>query len=428
MPFHIPPLLLVPITYSIVTSTTTGTAFISRAHSSCCLYMMATPEPTQPRSEAPGEAVAQASSTAATAAAAPSPAPALEPTPEPTPALAAAAATGPTTVPPWTSPQEADDGFDDGDADSALGDDTASTTASLSASILDYRTHHGRTYHSVQGTAEHWAPNDEAHLESMDIVHHTLHLLFGEKPYLAPVPENAEKILDVGTGTGIWAIDYADAHPNSEVIGTDISPSQPEWVPPNLKFEIEDCTQEWTFQPNSFDYIHMRYLFGSIQDWDALHREAYRACKPGGWVETIEPSVLLQSDDGSLAKGTALYDWGPLFHEATDKVGRSMSVIEENKLVNGLTRAGFVDVKERTVKLPASPWPKDPTLKQIGAFSRLAMEQDLDGYALFLFTMYLGWSREQVLVFLMRVRKELHNPNVRPYFRVQAVWARKPEA
>lgn len=29
--------------------------------------------------------------------------------------------------------------------------------------------------------------------------------------------------------------DFADEHPGAEVIGTDISPIQPKWVPPNLK-------------------------------------------------------------------------------------------------------------------------------------------------------------------------------------------------
>lgn len=29
--------------------------------------------------------------------------------------------------------------------------------------------------------------------------------------------------------------DFADAYPNCEVTGTDISPIQPTWVPPNLK-------------------------------------------------------------------------------------------------------------------------------------------------------------------------------------------------
>jgi ubiquinone/menaquinone biosynthesis C-methylase UbiE len=73
-------------------------------------------------------------------------------------------------------------------------------------------------------------------------------------------------VLDLGTGTGIWAIDFADAFPNTQVTGTDISPIQPSWVPPNLKFEIEDFTEEWTFPGNTFDYIHMRYLYGSVPD------------------------------------------------------------------------------------------------------------------------------------------------------------------
>lgn len=29
--------------------------------------------------------------------------------------------------------------------------------------------------------------------------------------------------------------DFADMHPDAEVIGTDVSPIQPSWVPPNVK-------------------------------------------------------------------------------------------------------------------------------------------------------------------------------------------------
>ncbi|KAI8948688.1 S-adenosyl-L-methionine-dependent methyltransferase [Xylaria longipes] len=331
----------------------------------------------------------------------------------------------------WTEPQQDDEEaeeeyvYDDGD--SALGDDAASTTASLSASILEYRTIHGRTYHSLQGTADHWAPNDDAHLESMDCVHHLLTLLFDNKLYLAPIAEGSIRVLDIGCGTGIWAIDFADTYPEAEVIGTDISPSQPEWVPPNLKFEIEDCTQPWTYPRDAFDFIHLRYLYGSISDWDALYAEAFKTCKPGGWVETIDPSVNLRSDDGSVREGTALYDWGRLFNEASSKYGRSMSMVDDGSIAVSFRKAGFVDVHSRTFKLPATPWPKDPKLQQLGAFCRLAMEQDLDGYAMYLFTNALGWSEQQVTVFLARVRKEMRNMQMQPYFLIEAVYGRKPE-
>ncbi|KAI0095760.1 S-adenosyl-L-methionine-dependent methyltransferase [Nemania sp. FL0031] len=343
------------------------------------------------------------------------------------PASVTAAPVIPTTH--WTEPDddEEEEEFVQDDGDSALGDDAASTTASLSASILEYRTIHGRTYHSLQGTAEHWTPNDDAHLESMDCVHHCLTLLLDNKLYLAPIADGAIRVLDIGCGTGIWSIDFADAHPEAEVIGTDVSPSQPEWVPPNLKFEIEDCTQPWTYPPDSFDFVHLRYLFGSISDWDALYAEAFKACKPGGWVEAVDPSVNLRSDDGSVREGTALYDWGRLFNEASSKYGRSMRMVDDGQISESFKKVGFVDVRSRTFKLPATPWPQDQKMQQLGAFSRLAMEQDLDGYAMYLFTNALGWSEQQVTVFLARVRKEMRDLRIQAYFLIEVVYGRKPE-
>ena len=46
------------------------------------------------------------------------------------------------------------------------------------------------------------------------------------KLYFAPV-KAPKKVLDIGTGTGIWAMDFGDEFPEAEVIGTDISPIQP---------------------------------------------------------------------------------------------------------------------------------------------------------------------------------------------------------
>ncbi|KXX80039.1 Neurofilament medium polypeptide, partial [Madurella mycetomatis] len=54
------------------------------------------------------------------------------------------------------------------DCDSAYSE-AISSTASLSSSILEYRTLHGRTYHSEIGNANAWAPNDAQHTESMDL-------------------------------------------------------------------------------------------------------------------------------------------------------------------------------------------------------------------------------------------------------------------
>lgn len=82
-------------------------------------------------------------------------------------------------------------------------------------------------------------------------------LMMGGRLYLAPIGEPAD-VLDIGTGTGIWAKLFAQDHPNSRVIGTDISIIQPsENMPPNLSFVREDSEDTWIFD-HLFDYIHWR--------------------------------------------------------------------------------------------------------------------------------------------------------------------------
>jgi hypothetical protein len=60
------------------------------------------------------------------------------------------------------------------------------------------------------------------------------------------------------------------------VTGTDISPIQPVWIPPNVKFEIDDAQAEWTWPENLFDFVHMRCLMGSMRDWPYLYNQAFR--------------------------------------------------------------------------------------------------------------------------------------------------------
>ena len=71
-------------------------------------------------------------------------------------------------------------------------------------------------------------------------------------------------------------------------------------VPTNVKFEIDDLTQEWTYPSNMFDFIHVRTLGGSIKDWVSFLREAFESvtvCSCGGLVLTMaQPSQTRWQD------------------------------------------------------------------------------------------------------------------------------------
>ena len=125
---------------------------------------------------------------------------------------------------------------------------------------------------------------------------------FDGKLHNSPLGDNISNVLDLGTGTGIWAIDFADDHPEAQVIGTDLSPIQPHYIPPNCKFEIDDYNSEWTFSQN-FDFIHARGLAGTSKDYPAIVKQAYHALNPGGWLEMIDVYAPFSDVDGT-SEGT----------------------------------------------------------------------------------------------------------------------------
>ena len=191
--------------------------------------------------------------------------------------------------------------------------------------------------------------------------------------------------------------------------------------------EIEDCTLEWTFAENEFDFVHIRYLVGCIPDWTELFKQAYKTLKPGGWLQSYESSPTVFSDDDTLPEHSAIAQWRPLFMEGGRKTGRSFSVVDDGLQNEAMEAAGFVDIQERWINVPSGGWPSDPKLKEIGQYSQMALLSDVEGFIVF-FTLILGWSREQVQVYIAHLRRELKSLKHHVYYKQKVVWGRKPEA
>ncbi|KAN0095936.1 S-adenosyl-L-methionine-dependent methyltransferase [Hyaloscypha variabilis] len=314
---------------------------------------------------------------------------------------------------------------DDPDYEENYQDDVTST-ASLSSSILAYEVEHGRSYHAYNA-GKYVLPNDEEEKDRMDIQYHALRILFEEKLFYAPIDKNPQCILDIGTGTGIWVMDVGDEYVSAKVIGTDLSPIQPRFVPPNVQFEIHDCTEyPWTFPENSIDLVHTRITNGfAVRDWKAFYDESYKTIKPGGWIESQEFDLMAFSDDKTLPSDSAVVKWCKLMNEGGLKAGFDLRLTSET-LRAAMEEAGFKEITVLEFKLPIGLWPADPRLREAGKFGLAAMLQGLQGISLATFTRLLGWQVEEMEVLLAQVRSEWRRRRVHSYWPIFVVYGRKP--
>ncbi len=87
-------------------------------------------------------------------------------------------------------------------------------------------------------------------------------------------------------------------------------------VPPNVKFEIDDCEEPWTFR-EKFDFIHCRYLAAAIKDWPRLMQQTLTHTTPGGWVEFQDYDLTYYSEDGSFKPEQATWKWITILLQAS---------------------------------------------------------------------------------------------------------------
>jgi len=173
--------------------------------------------------------------------------------------------------------------------------------------------------------------------------------------------------------------DFADQYPHVEVTGTDITPIQPTWTPPNLTFELDDANQEWTWPDNTFDFVYVRFLNGCIRDWEKFYRQAYRCLKPGGWLEHHEVALEWKSDTQEIPPHSPIGQLIQLFTSAGEKIGRTFRTVDDCLQKPAMEAAGFVDLQEKYLKCPLGDWPTDPQQKQVGLLMNEALLGDLEG-------------------------------------------------
>jgi Methyltransferase domain len=145
-------------------------------------------------------------------------------------------------------------------------------------------------------------------------------------------------------------------------------------VPPNVEFVVDDFEDEWGYEHNPFDFIHGRYLGGSVRDWPRLMRMAYKNLKPGGWVEFQDWDCMIESYDGSVTPETSMWKWHKV---CTERIGKVANLRPGPGLEGWIRAAGFENVTVMKIPIPLGTWPKDPHQVCLGLVQR-KIDTDFD--------------------------------------------------
>lgn len=119
-------------------------------------------------------------------------------------------------------------------------------------------------------------------------------------------PDAWRNALDIGCGTGGWALEAARQYPALSIVGIDIYQDMIDAAQAHagakqkngrVAFRVMDALDPLEFADKAFDLVNMRLgsTFLRIWDWPALLNEILRILRPGGTIRLTEGEMAVQS-------------------------------------------------------------------------------------------------------------------------------------
>ncbi|KAI0199800.1 S-adenosyl-L-methionine-dependent methyltransferase [Astrocystis sublimbata] len=311
---------------------------------------------------------------------------------------------------------------------------STTTTASMpqpprAAWWQDWYTLRRGRYYGTFKPGKYLLPCDDQECDRLDIMHKLFSVIrqFEEFKglYTCPLPERP-KVLDLGCGTGIWAIEMADWHRGrGQFEGWDLNLTQPEEIPPNASFKRRDIEDPWTtVDPDSLDMINVRMLNGSIENWPRLYHQIFRHLQPGGVFEQVEIDWRPQSDTNPrpLAE-SKLMEWSQLVHQGFARAGRKLEMDPNTQSI--LEDIGFT-VEHRKIPIPMNPWPVEEPRKEIARWFNLGLNLGIEGLTLEAVCHYLGYPEQEMRDLMEKVKEDSCKREWRTFCTVHLIVARRP--
>ena len=112
----------------------------------------------------------------------------------------------------------------------------------------------------------------------------------------------------------------------------------------------------------------MKYALARASEdlWVSLGR---RTLKPGGWIELCELDIVPVSIDGAPPETySQILAFNDTLSMAALQQGCDLQIAPKFKSL--VTAAGYEEVTEEIFTVPWGSWPREPRLKEAGAFLR----------------------------------------------------------
>ncbi|KAI1176458.1 S-adenosyl-L-methionine-dependent methyltransferase [Nemania sp. FL0916] len=266
--------------------------------------------------------------------------------------------------------------------------------------------------HKYHHSGRIFTPFDEKEQQRMEIQHRLFRHCLNGALTATRIPLNTERILDLGTGTGVWPLEMAVRYPQAQILGIDVSRIQKtQVVPPNVQFTIGNIEDPWPVADESIDFLHARSLAGGVTDWSSLFKQAYDKLKPGGILEWTEIAIQVFDFDGNFGDDEIVPQFITVWRDLCQR-----NNIEFTPSPHGpvwLVDAGFENIAQRTEILPMTDWTSDEKLKVRQALINLVTTEHFDNHCGLLFT-NCGLTREYyeeiAPTFLTEIRARCRKP------------------
>ncbi|KAG8872850.1 hypothetical protein FRB97_007285, partial [Tulasnella sp. 331] len=197
-------------------------------------------------------------------------------------------------------------------------------------------------------------------------------------------PSYTPTILDIGTGSGIWAVQMALEFPRSQVLGIDLAAPISTMGPPNCRFKTYDVNQGLDGLGMTFDVVHIRCVDQGVRSQVDLISTVAKVMRPGGIFLSIGgSSAVCDEQDGLItaeAEDEPGFSWAAKLLRINERIvqRRSPGIVDVPKMFQNLKKIDcWEECGGNKVRVALSPWENDERERSVGEM----MRSNLYGFA-----------------------------------------------